>query len=126
MGDLGHFDENGLLHVDGRVKEVIKHENNHVYPDELEAVLEEHPDVLECGVFGLPDPDSGQEAVSAVVRVRSGSRLTPAEVRTMVRERVDGHKRIRGPVVILRGVGDALPRNSNGKLLRRSLGNLLP
>jgi len=68
-GDLGHFDEQGRLHVLGRSDHVIISGGENVSPGEVEAVLEACPGVLEACVFGVPDPHWGQ-LVAAALRVR--------------------------------------------------------
>ena len=65
-GDICHYDEQGTVYYVDRMKELIKYKNNHVSPTELEDILQSHPAVQECLVFGLPEP-SVQELFSAAV-----------------------------------------------------------
>jgi acyl-coenzyme A synthetase/AMP-(fatty) acid ligase len=53
---IHRYDENGVLYYEGRLKDLIKYKARHLYPLEIEKILEEHPDILEAGVFGKPDP----------------------------------------------------------------------
>ena len=74
-----------------------------------------HPEVLECAVMGVPDPKWG-ETVKAVVVRRAGTSLTEAALIEWSRDKLAGYKRPRSVDFI-----DALPRNANGKLLKRAL-----
>jgi fatty-acyl-CoA synthase len=71
-GDLGELDEDGYLHVVGRIKELIRTGGESFAPAEVEAWLAQHPDVAEVAVVGLPDPTWG-EVVCAVVVPRAGT-----------------------------------------------------
>jgi fatty-acyl-CoA synthase len=66
MGDIGHVDSDGYLYLTGRMNFTIISGGVNVYPSEVELALMEHPDVRDCAVFGVPDPDLG-EAVAAIV-----------------------------------------------------------
>jgi acyl-CoA synthetase (AMP-forming)/AMP-acid ligase II len=67
MGDIGHIDADGFLHVDGRIKDVIIRGGSNVNPYEVENVLRRHPAVQDVCVVGRPDPDLGERAVAFVV-----------------------------------------------------------
>lgn len=110
-GDRGHFDDDGLLHVEGRIKELIVTGGENVSPLEVEHALLEHPAVRDAGVAGLPDPEWG-EAVTAFV-VLDGD---PGDLRAWCRERLAPHKVPKA----VHAVGE-LPRNAAGKLLRDRL-----
>jgi acyl-CoA synthetase (AMP-forming)/AMP-acid ligase II len=56
-GDLGYYRDDGILCFSGRLKDLIKYQGNHLYPKELEMIIQKHPGVVEVVVFGLPDPD---------------------------------------------------------------------
>ncbi len=56
-GDLGFYREDGVLCFSGRLKDLIKYQGNHLYPKELETIIQLIPGVAEVVVFGLPDPD---------------------------------------------------------------------
>jgi o-succinylbenzoate---CoA ligase len=112
-GDLGRFDGDGRLHVEGRLKELIVTGGENVAPLEVEQALLAHPAVADAGVVGLPDPEWG-EAVTAFVVLRG--RAGGDELRAWCRERLEGFK-----VPKLVHEVDALPRNAGGKLLRERL-----
>ena len=118
-GDLGHYDTNGILHFDGRLKELIKYENNHLFPMEIENIISSLPDVLEVAVFGKPDPIV-QEYITAAVVKRSGSNLTEKEIVNLVDTKVEDFKRLRGGVIFLR----RLPKNPQGKVQRSRLSKM--
>ena len=74
-GDLGHYDDRGSLYFDGRLKELIKYKNFHLYPNELEEIILSHKDVQDAAVFGKPEP-SVQELVTALVVQKPGSNVS--------------------------------------------------
>lgn len=117
LGDLGHYDENGVIFYDGRKKDLIKYKNSHLYPKELEDLIMKHQDVEDVAVFGKPEP-TVQELVTAVVVRKKQSVLDAAEIIKQVNNKVDDHKKLRGGVYFV----DKIPRNPQGKILR---GNLL-
>jgi fatty-acyl-CoA synthase len=84
-----------------------------VYPNDVEAVLGQHPDVTECVVFGLPD-DKWGEAVHAAVELTAGAGADEAALIAFVKSRLDG---VKAPKRI--HITDALPRSAVGKVLRR-------
>lgn len=114
-GDVGYLDANGGLHVLDRRDDLIVSGGENVYPAEVEAVLLEHPDVLEAGVAGEPDDDLGARVVAWIV-LRDGALPDPAALAGHCAERLAGYKRPRQ----IRFV-PSLPRNAAGKLLRRRL-----
>jgi o-succinylbenzoate---CoA ligase len=112
-GDLGRIDADGLLHVDGRLKELIVTGGENVAPLEVEQVLLAHPAVADAGVAGRPDPEWG-EAVTAFVVLRRPA--SEDELRAWCRERLEPYK---APKTVHEVA--ALPRNAGGKLLRDRL-----
>jgi o-succinylbenzoate---CoA ligase len=112
-GDLGRLDDEGLLHVEGRAKELIVTGGENVAPLEVEQALLAHPAVADAGVAGRPDPEWG-EAIAAFVVLRSPA--TPGELREWCRERLAPHKVPKAIVEVAE-----LPRNAGGKLLRDRL-----
>ncbi|MFE0703350.1 long-chain fatty acid--CoA ligase [Streptomyces sp. NPDC058872] len=114
-GDLGTRDAVGDFRVVDRVKDVVIRGGFNVYPREVEEVLHLHPDVTEAAVLGVPHPVHGQEIAAAVV-LRPGSGLSPAELRTHVRERIAPYKYPRRIWFV-----DALPKGPTGKVLKRSI-----
>lgn len=116
-GDFGHYDEDGILYFDGRMKDIIKYKNNHIHPFELETIIQQLPGVEEVGVYGEPDPAS-QELATGVVRLTPGCKMSEKEILDVVAAKVDDFKQLRGGI---RFVEKELPRNAMGKLLRRNL-----
>jgi O-succinylbenzoic acid--CoA ligase len=114
-GDLGRFDDRSRLQIVGRKSDTIVTGGENVSPAEVEAVLVEHPDVDDAGVFGRPDPEWG-EAVVAVVVARAGETPPPDALRAFCAERL---ARFKVPKTI--EFTDRLPRTTSGKLLRREL-----
>ena len=115
VGDLGRVDDDGVVWLDGRREDLIISGGVNVYPAEVEAVLDAHPDVVESAVFGIPDDDWGQRVIGAYV----GS-ADPADLRNWARERLAAAKRPKGLHRL-----DELPRTSTGKVRRLDLPGLL-
>jgi o-succinylbenzoate---CoA ligase len=115
-GDLGFLDENGFLQVSGRKAETIVSGGENVAPSEVEAVLEEHPAVLEAAVVGRPDPQWG-EAVTAIVVVGEGASVGEALLREHCAARLAPFKVPKRVELVT----TPLPRTRSGKLLRRGL-----
>jgi long-chain acyl-CoA synthetase len=86
-----------------------------IYPAEIEAVIHEHPGIIDVAVFGVPDDEWG-ERVHAVVQPKPGTALDVDELRAFVDERLAGYKRPRSYEM-----RDELPRTESGKLLKRVL-----
>lgn len=114
-GDLGALDERGRLQIAGRVADTIITGGENVSPTEVEAALLEHPDVLDAGVFGRPDPEWGEAVIAAVV-LRDGATVSPGGLREFCAARIARYK---VPKQI--GFASALPRTASGKLLRHQL-----
>jgi fatty-acyl-CoA synthase len=114
-GDVGHFDEDGLLFIDGRDDEMIVSGGENVFPVEVENLLVERDDVLEAAVIGVPDEEFGQRLKAFVVRT-GGSTLDVAGVREYVKSNLARYK-VPREVVFL----EELPRNATGKVLRTQL-----
>ena len=114
-GDLGHFDDQGRLFIDGRGDDMIVSGGENVYPIEVEELLATHPAIAEVAVVGLPDDEFGQALKSYVVRERD-AKLSAAEVKAYVRSRLARYKVPRHVVFV-----DELPRTATGKLLHRTL-----
>ncbi len=112
-GDIGWIDEEGYVYVVDRKKEMIKCKSFSIAPAELEAVVLEHPDVVDCGVTGVKDAEAG-EVPKAFVVSREGCVIEFGELARFVAERVAGYKQIRHFEMI-----DKIPRTPSGKVLRR-------
>jgi fatty-acyl-CoA synthase len=115
VGDLARCDGEGRYFLEGRKRDMVISGGVNVYPAEVESVLEQHPDVGEVAVVGVPDREWG-ERVRAFVVPRTGSRLDEGALKAFARSRLAGPKVPRDFVVI-----DALPRNATGKVLKREL-----
>ena len=113
-GDAGYRNAEGYLFLVDRVKDMIVSGGENVYPAEVERILYEHPGVSEVAVIGVPDERWG-EAVKAVV-VRKDENVTGDELIAFARGRIASYK-LPKTVDFL----DALPRNANGKILKRDL-----
>lgn len=114
-GDLGTIDEQGYLSIVGRDKDLIISGGYNVYPKEIEEVLDEHPDVLESAVVGVPHADFG-ETVLAVVVPQGDAQPKSAELEAMFEGRLARFKQPRAYRVL-----DALPRNVMGKVQKAQL-----
>ena len=118
-GDVGHFDDDGDLWIDGRSKDMIISGGENIYPAEIENVLAEAPDIAEVAVVGRPDATWGEVVVAAIV-TRSGRALAENDVRALLQGRVARYKHPREIVFL-----PALPRSALGKLRRDELRRLL-
>jgi acyl-CoA synthetase (AMP-forming)/AMP-acid ligase II len=114
-GDVGHFDKNGLLFVDGRDDDMIISGGENVFPREVEDLLTDHPAIHECAVIGVPDEEFGQR-LKAFVAVLDGQRVTEADVKEFVKSHLARYKVPRDVVFV-----PELPRNPTGKILKRVL-----
>ena len=113
-GDLGMVDDAGRLHILGRSKELIIHGGFNVYPPEVEAALNDHPQVVQSAVVGRRR--DGDEEVLAFVQVAPGDDVTADDLRRFVKERLTGYKR---PSQII--IATDLPAAPTGKILKHRL-----
>lgn len=114
-GDLATMDDEGYFYIVGRKKEMIILGGFNIYPQEIEGVLYEHPDVKEAAVVGLPDEEHG-ERVKAYVVPKDGKTIDKEELRGYCYTKLTPYK-----VPKQFDVRDSLPRNTVGKLLKRLL-----
>ncbi|MBB3039702.1 acyl-CoA synthetase [Hoyosella altamirensis] len=114
-GDVGHFDDNGLLFVDGREDDMIVSGGENVYPLEVENLLADHDDVLDAAVIGVPDSEFGHRLRAFVVRA-PGATVDTEVITDYVKGNLARYKAPREVIFI-----DELPRNATGKVLRREL-----
>jgi len=115
-GDIARIDEDGFLYIVDRAKDMVLRGGENVYCAEVEAALYEHDDVAEAAVFGVPDERLG-EAVAAVVVAKPGAALGVEDLQAFLARRIAKHKI--PSCVWLRD--EPLPRNANGKFLKREL-----
>jgi fatty-acyl-CoA synthase len=97
-----------MLHIVGRLKEMIRTGGVNVYPREVAALLGEHPDVLDCAVFGVPDTAYDERVVAAVVT--RNPQLSQQDVTTWLRERLAGYQTPRQVLFVAE-----LPKTGVGK-----------
>lgn len=115
LGDIGVLDEEGYLTVVDRKKDLIVAGGFNVYPNEIDAVLFDHPKIVEACTVGVPDPYRG-ETVMAYVVVSPGETVTPEELTAFCRERLAPYK-VPKQIAFM----DELPKSAVGKVLRREL-----
>jgi acyl-CoA synthetase (AMP-forming)/AMP-acid ligase II len=114
-GDIGWLDEDGYLYILDRKKEMIKYKGYQVAPAELEALLYEHPAVLDAAVIPKRHLEGG-EIPKALVVLREGFEASPEELMAFVAEKVAPYKKIREVEYLT-----AIPKSPAGKILRREL-----
>jgi acyl-CoA synthetase (AMP-forming)/AMP-acid ligase II len=117
-GDLARRQPFGLVSLAGRKKHVIKHGGYSVFAVEVEHTLEEHPDIAEAAVVGLPDERKGEVPV-AVVRVREGADVTPDALVAWAAEHMADYKAPRQIRIV-----DDLPRTGTDKVQKDKLKEL--
>ncbi|HVM41701.1 MAG TPA: AMP-binding protein [Acidimicrobiia bacterium] len=113
VGDIGFLDDDGYLYLTDRASDMVIRGGVNIYPAEIENALHEHDDVVDCAVFGVPDERMG-ERLKAVVEARRP--MTPDDVQDHVRERLADFK---VPEIV--EFVDQLPRDPNGKVMKRFL-----
>ncbi len=113
VGDIGHLDEDGYLTITDRVSDMVLWGGVNIAPREIEEVLFEHPAVVDCAVFGVPDDRDG-ERLKAMVQLRS--EVEPEELAEFVGSRLARYKIPHQWEVV-----DELPRDQNGKVRKRLL-----
>lgn len=114
-GDLGKFDEDGLLYIVDRKKDMIIRGGENVYPVEVEEVLYQIPQLLEAAVVGVPHEVYG-EVPKAYVVVKEGQSATEEEIRNYCATQLAKYK-----VPLEVEFMDVLPRNASGKVLKHTL-----
>ncbi|KIX01523.1 uncharacterized protein Z518_09249 [Rhinocladiella mackenziei CBS 650.93] len=117
-GDVGHFDSDGLIHIEDRIKEMIKVKGLQVPPAELEDLLLGHPDVEDCAVLGIPDEYAGERPKAYIVLKQgvSESEEMGRQLLKFVRER-----KVRYKWIVEVEFTTQVPKSPTGKLLRRVL-----
>jgi len=118
-GDLAKLDEEGFCFIVDRAKDMIIRGGENIYSSEVENILYEHPAVTDAALVGIPHPTLGEEP-AAVVHLAPGTTATEDELRAWVGERL---AKFKVPVRIVFTTG-TLPRNANGKILKRELREL--
>ena len=115
-GDVGHFDADGRLFIDGRDDEMIVSGGENVFPREVEDLLADHEAVVEVAVIGVEDEEFGQRLKAFVVAASRGRASREDELKAHVKANLAGYKAPREVEFL-----DELPRNATGKILKREL-----
>ena len=115
-GDLARLDEEGWCYIADRAKDMIIRGGENIYSSEVENVLYDHPAVTDAALIGLPHQQLGEEP-AAVVHLAPGMEASEAELQEWVAERL---AKFKVPVRIA-FTPDTLPRNANGKILKKEL-----
>ena len=118
-GDQGAFDEDGFLHLTGRLKEIINRGGEKVSPLEVDGVLLDHPAIAQVVTFALPHPKLGEEVAAAVV-LKDGTEATEREIRDFAASRMADFKVPRKVVIM-----DEIPKGATGKMQRIGLAEKL-
>jgi propionyl-CoA synthetase len=122
-GDAGYIDADGYLYVMSRTDDVINVAGHRLSTGVIEEILATHPDVAECAVTGIHDELKGQVPMGFVVLKANVSRAEPeliGELQALVREQLGPVAAFRKALVVLR-----LPKTRSGKILRRTLRNMV-
>jgi fatty-acyl-CoA synthase/long-chain acyl-CoA synthetase len=115
VGDVAYRDDEGFFYICDRKTDMIITGGMNVYPAEIEAALEQHPEIYDIAVFGIPSQEWG-EAVHATVVRSPGSSLTGEDITAFARQHLASYKVPRSVDFM-----DELPRTGSGKLLKRQL-----
>jgi acyl-CoA synthetase (AMP-forming)/AMP-acid ligase II len=115
VGDIAYWDDEGYLYICDRKTDMMISGGMNIYPAEIEAALDRHPEIYDVAVFGIPSDEWGEVVHATVVR-SPGSSLTAEEITAFAREHLAGYK-------VPRSVDftDELPRTGSGKILKRQL-----
>ena len=114
-GDMGYFDSDGYLYLDGRASDMIIFGGSNIYPAEIEQALMRLPGVADCAVFGIPDADYGEQ-VCAFVQAAPGAQLDADAVQAGLRPLLASYKLPRRIEFV-----PTLPREDTGKIFKRKL-----
>jgi long-chain acyl-CoA synthetase len=115
-GDIARIDDDGFIYIVDRAKDMVLRGGENVYCSEVETAIYHHDAIAEAAVFGIPDERLGEEVAAAIV-LRPGHTLSQDELAQFLSARIAKHK-IPSKVWFR---DEALPRNANGKFLKREL-----
>jgi fatty-acyl-CoA synthase len=113
-GDIGHFDNDGFLYVDGRIKDMIISGGENIYPAAIENVLSQCPDLSEVAVLGRPDEHWGEVVIAVVVA--NGEERDAERILSFCEGRIARFETPRQVIFV-----DELPRNAMGKVVKEAL-----
>ena len=119
-GDIGYFDEDGFLYLVDRAKDMILRGGENIYGAEVENAIFDHPAVLECVAFAVPDDRLGEE-VGAAIHLKEGGLLDSEGLREHMSTKLAAFKIPR----YVWFLSEPLPRNATGKFLKRELREVL-
>ncbi|QHA92175.1 class I adenylate-forming enzyme family protein [Bacillus sp. N1-1] len=115
-GDIGYIDEEGYLYFRGRLKEMIKSSGYSVFPEDVEALMNEHPAIKQTAVIGIPDQQKGEIIKAVVVLHPNHFNASIEELTEWAKNHMAAYK---APKII--EIRESLPATSSGKVLRRLL-----
>jgi long-chain acyl-CoA synthetase len=116
-GDLALIDEEGYTVIKGRSKNLIKYKGHSVYPAEIEDLLFQHPAILDCGVIGLPDKESGETIKAFIVlKEEFKGKIKESDIIDWAKKNMANYKYPRAVQFI-----NELPKTNTGKVLHRLL-----
>ena len=116
-GDVGYFDEEGYLFFTGRIKEMIKSSGYSVFPEDVEALMQDHPAIAQSAAIGIPDPKRGESVkLFVVLKPEYQGKVGEQELIDWAKEHMAAYKYPRELAFI-----DSLPATGAGKVLRRML-----
>lgn len=115
-GDGGYVDEQGLIYIVDRVKDMIISGGENIYSSEVETVLSQHPGVAQCAVIGIPSEDWGEAVHVVVVQAADAEQVTLASLAEFCEERIASYKSPKSMEFV-----DALPLSAAGKVLKTEL-----
>ncbi|SFD40158.1 long-chain acyl-CoA synthetase [Bosea sp. CRIB-10] len=115
LGDMGYLDPDGHLYVCDRASDMVISGGVNIYPAEIEHALVRCPGVLDCAVFGIPDPEFGEQ-LHALVQLQPGQAPQPETLTEALRREIAGYKVPRRIEFVTQ-----LPRDDNGKIAKKAL-----
>ncbi|QKV92445.1 AMP-binding protein [Streptomyces sp. NA02950] len=115
LGDMGYLDEDGYLYICDRAVDMVISGGVNIYPAEIESAILGQPGVLDCAVFGVPDPEFG-ERLQAVVQAERDAVIDPEDIGRALRTTLAGFKIPKNIEIV-----DDLPRDDNGKIAKHRI-----
>ncbi|XP_022910041.2 luciferin 4-monooxygenase-like [Onthophagus taurus] len=113
-GDIGYFDENNILYVSDRLKDMFKYKSWHIVPASVERIIYQHPAVKEAVVVGKPHPLDGDLPMALIVLKEKYLHVNEEELAKFINERVLEREQLRGGLRIVKG----FPKTPSGKIPR--------